>query len=134
MTKNEQNRIVAWRLKLLREATELPRNVAQACRHFGISRNTFYKWQARHRAHGEAGLLDRSRAPRRPLGLLHGTWSRRSSTYGRDITLDRGGSWSCLTISGSLIPPGGDGRYTTDSWSPPKTSLPHPATCCRCRS
>ena len=29
MTKNEQNRIVAWRLKLLREATEMPRNVAQ---------------------------------------------------------------------------------------------------------
>ena len=65
MTKSEQNRIVAWRLKLLREASEMPRNVAQACRHFGLSRNTFYKWQARHRAHGEAGLLDRSRAPRR---------------------------------------------------------------------
>ena len=65
MTKNEQNRIVAWRLKLLREATEMPRNVAQACRHFGLSRKSFYKWQARHRAHGEAGLLDRSRAPRR---------------------------------------------------------------------
>jgi hypothetical protein len=66
MTKNEQNRIVAWRLKLLREASVMPRNVAQACRHFGLSRNTFYiKWKARHRAHGEAGLLDRSRAPRR---------------------------------------------------------------------
>jgi hypothetical protein len=31
MTRNEQNRIVAWRLKLLREASEMPRNVAQAC-------------------------------------------------------------------------------------------------------
>ena len=65
MTKNEQNRIVAWRLKLLREASAMPRNIAQACRHFGLSRKSFYKWQVRHRAHGEAGLLDRSRAPRR---------------------------------------------------------------------
>jgi transposase-like protein len=65
MTKTEQNRIVAWRLKLLREASVMPRNVAQACRHFGLSRKTFYKWKARHRAHGEAGLLDRGpvRAP-----------------------------------------------------------------------
>ena len=38
MNKTEQNRIVAWRLKLLREASVMPRNVAQACRHFGIDR------------------------------------------------------------------------------------------------
>ena len=65
MTKTEQNRVVAWRLKLLHEASVIPRNVAQACRHFGLSRKTFYKWKARHRAHGEAGLLDRPRLPRR---------------------------------------------------------------------
>ena len=65
MTKTEQNRVVAWRLKLLHEASVMPRNVAQACRHFGLSRNTFYKWKARHRAHGEAGLLDRPRVPHR---------------------------------------------------------------------
>jgi hypothetical protein len=34
MTKNEQNRVLAWRLKLLHEASVMPRNVAQACRHF----------------------------------------------------------------------------------------------------
>src|SRR6202030_1792915 len=65
MTKTEQNRVVAWRLKLLHEASVMPRNVAQACRHFGLSRNTFYKWKARHRVHGEAGLLDRPRVPHR---------------------------------------------------------------------
>ena len=42
MTKNERNRVLAWRLKLLHEASAMPRNVAQACRHFGLSRKTFY--------------------------------------------------------------------------------------------
>lgn len=59
MTKTEQNRVLAWRLKLLREASVMPRNVAQACRHFGLSRKTFYKWKARYKSHGEAGLCDR---------------------------------------------------------------------------
>jgi ACT domain-containing protein len=45
MTKHEQNRIVAWRLKLLREAREMPKNVAQACRHFCLSRRAFYKYR-----------------------------------------------------------------------------------------
>jgi hypothetical protein len=30
MTKTEQNRVLAWRLKVLREASAAPRNVAQA--------------------------------------------------------------------------------------------------------
>jgi hypothetical protein len=47
MNKNEQNRVVAWRLKLLRQADEMPRGVAQTCRHFGLFRKTFYKWKAR---------------------------------------------------------------------------------------
>jgi hypothetical protein len=45
MTKTEQNRVVAWRLKLLRQANDLPRAVAQTCRHFGLSLKTFYKWR-----------------------------------------------------------------------------------------
>jgi putative transposase len=63
MTKTEQNRVLAWRLKVLREASAAPRNVAQACRHFGLSHNSFYKWKARHEAHGNAGLCDQPRAP-----------------------------------------------------------------------
>ena len=65
MTKSDQNRVLVWRLKLLREASVTPRNVAQACRHFGLSRKTYYQWKARHKAHGEAGLLDRPRVPLR---------------------------------------------------------------------
>ena len=63
MSKTEQNRILAWRLKILRQAREMPRNVAQTCRHFGISRQAFCKWSARYKSHGEAGLCDRPRAP-----------------------------------------------------------------------
>ena len=36
---------------------------AELCRQFGISRKTGYKMVNRYKAHGEAGLLDRSRAP-----------------------------------------------------------------------
>jgi len=65
MTKHEQARLVNWRLKVLRHATEVTNNVARTCRHFGISRKTFYKWRARYAAHGMAGLCDRPRRPRR---------------------------------------------------------------------
>ena len=38
-------------------------NFSELCRHFGISRRTGYKWLARYKAAGVAGLQDRSRAP-----------------------------------------------------------------------
>lgn len=65
MTKGEQARLVAWRLKILRHAMEEPRRVGVTCRYFGLSRKTFYKWKARFEAHGEAGLCDRPRTPHR---------------------------------------------------------------------
>jgi transposase-like protein len=54
MTNSEQRRLTHWRLKLLQAAGEAG-NVARTCRHFGISRKTFYKWRQRYHAHGEAG-------------------------------------------------------------------------------
>lgn len=39
--------------------------MASACRRFGISRETGYKWWRRYEEGGEDALLDRSRAPRR---------------------------------------------------------------------
>ncbi len=65
MTKAEQTRLRTWRLKVLQRAGEGSRNVAQTCRHFGISRQAFYRWQRRYAAHGEAGLCDRPRRPHR---------------------------------------------------------------------
>ena len=63
MTNSEQRRLTNWRLKVLQAAAGAG-NVARTCRHFGISRKTFYKWRQRHREHGDAGLADRARAPR----------------------------------------------------------------------
>ncbi len=53
MTKAEQARIVAWRLKILR--WDEPRQVARTCRHFGISRTAFYRWKRWFDELGEAG-------------------------------------------------------------------------------
>jgi transposase-like protein len=64
MTKAEQARRLAWRFKVIQQACERSRNVARTCRHFGISRQAFYRWKRRYEAHGAAGLADR---PSRPL-------------------------------------------------------------------
>ena len=65
MTKAEQTRRMAWRFKVLQQAVVQSRNVARTCRHFGISRQAFYRWQRRYAAHGEAGLADRPSTPHR---------------------------------------------------------------------
>jgi transposase InsO family protein len=64
MTKGEQTRLTAWRLRVLRHAAA-EQNVARACRRFGISRKSFYKWRRRHAEYGDAGLCDRPRTPQR---------------------------------------------------------------------
>ncbi len=46
--------------------------VAHVAEQLGISRATAYKWVRRHRAEGEAGLLDRSCQPRRSPRRLDG--------------------------------------------------------------
>jgi transposase len=40
-------------------------SMSELCAEFGISRRVGYKWLARYRAQGAAGLHDRSRAPHR---------------------------------------------------------------------
>jgi transposase InsO family protein len=50
------------RLALLQGA-EQNGSVTASCRRFGVSRRTYYRWRARYRAHGNAGLLDRSSRP-----------------------------------------------------------------------
>ena len=64
MTKGEQARLMAWRLRVLQQAADA-QNVARVCRRFGISRKSFYKWKRRHAEHGDAGLCDRPRTPQR---------------------------------------------------------------------
>ena len=64
MTKSERLRAVTWRHRMLQRAAAAPRSVAQTCRHFGISRKTFYKWKRRFDASGAAGLCDQPRTPK----------------------------------------------------------------------
>ena len=64
MTKDEHLRLVTYRSKLLEYAKRIG-NVSAACRHFGISRERFYKWKKRFDELGDAGLADRPRRPHR---------------------------------------------------------------------
>lgn len=54
-------------VKVLAAVTALveghPVNVSAVCAEHGVSRKTFYKWAARYRAEGLAGLEERSRRP-----------------------------------------------------------------------
>ena len=65
MTKAELARRLAWRFKVIQEAGERSRNIARTCRHFGISRQAFYRWKRRFETHGAAGLADRPSTPHR---------------------------------------------------------------------
>jgi transposase-like protein len=62
MTKAEQSRLTAWRMRVLQQAAD-EGNVARVCRRFGISRKSFYKWKRRRTEHGDIGLCDRARTP-----------------------------------------------------------------------
>jgi transposase InsO family protein len=63
MNKSELQRQAKWRITVIKHASEVTKNVAKTCRHFGIARQTFYKWTRRYQEHGEAGLCNRSRKP-----------------------------------------------------------------------
>jgi transposase len=53
------------RLLLVQRITELGWPPAQAAESLGVSRTTAYNWLGRYRAHGPAGLADRSSRPHR---------------------------------------------------------------------
>lgn len=56
------------RLAFVHQVVTLRTPVSRACRAFGISRKTGYKWLGRYRSHPEQSLRDRSRRPRRSPG------------------------------------------------------------------
>lgn len=62
------------RLAMLRWHGEHGQNVSQTCRHFGVSRPTFYRWQHRYQQGGLRGLADHSHRPHR---VTPPTWSTR---------------------------------------------------------
>ncbi len=58
------DRQIRHRLAVLRHADEISMNVAATCRHYGITRQTFYTWEKRYKSEGEVGLRERSKAPK----------------------------------------------------------------------
>jgi transposase len=76
MTKADIQRQVNWRIGIIRHASDVSHNVAKTCRHYGVSRKTFYKWAKRYQAEGEVGLCDQSKIPHKSpkatsAGIVH---------------------------------------------------------------
>lgn len=51
------------RMAFVRAVLNEEESMSVLCERFGISRKTGYKWWQRYQAHGEAGLVEQSRAP-----------------------------------------------------------------------
>ncbi len=60
------------RLKWMDYYQQHQRNASLTCRHFDISRQTFYRWRRRYNPRNLASLEDRSRRPHR---VSQPTWS-----------------------------------------------------------
>jgi transposase len=71
------------RLLLVQRITELGWPPAQAAESLGVSRATAYKWLARYRQHGQAGLADGSSRPHRCPHALPAAQVRRVLTTRR---------------------------------------------------
>jgi transposase InsO family protein len=54
---------MSLREEFVKQAMQEGANMSELCRAYHISRSTGYKWVARYRAEGQAGLRDRSRRP-----------------------------------------------------------------------
>jgi transposase InsO family protein len=98
-------KVLAMDVKML--VATLPDDVKLApwCRRLGISRQTAYKWRARYRREGRAGLEERSRAAKRPAGRISAELEDQIVAARKwlcDVGLDGGpGSvWSLLTDQG----------------------------------
>lgn len=59
---------MSLRLEFVTLASPEDANIRELCRRFGISPNTAYKWLARYRADGPAGLAEHSRRPQTSPG------------------------------------------------------------------
>ena len=62
-SERELERRAKHRLEILTHAEEVNGSIAATCRHFGISRNVYYRWQRHYEEFGFDGLKDRSRRP-----------------------------------------------------------------------
>lgn len=58
-----ETNVMKERLAFVRDLESGHWSMSELCERYGVSRPTGYKWLARHRAGGDAGLTDLSRAP-----------------------------------------------------------------------
>jgi transposase-like protein len=58
-----ETNVLDERLKFVADYESGQWSMTELCERYGVTRPTGYKWLARHRADGRAGLADRSRAP-----------------------------------------------------------------------
>jgi transposase len=113
MTEREQQRLVNHHLAVIRHAEEVTGNVAQTCRYFGITRQTFYVWLRRYQEMGLEGLRDKSRRPHHSPNATSAEvvgkiiYLRQNYHFGpgkiamylhryHDITLSKSGVWRIL--------------------------------------
>jgi len=61
----QAQRDISRKLKVFEHAVASS-NVAFTCRHFGISRDTFYQWKRAYAAHEEKGLINSKPCPENP--------------------------------------------------------------------
>src|SRR5258706_12381553 len=98
-------KVTAMDVKMVVGALPDDVKLAAWCRRLGISRQTAYKWRARYRADGPAGLEERSRAARRPAGRISAELEDQIVAARKwlcDVGLDGGPAsvWSLLTDRG----------------------------------
>jgi len=62
MTVSEHRRQIKRKLKILK-CSEFGSNVSKKCRHYGISRETYYKWKRTLQEHGEEALKNSKPCP-----------------------------------------------------------------------
>ena len=63
--KIQEKRDIIRKLKVFEHA-KTSGNVSFTCRHFGISRDSFYKWKRAYAEHGERGLINSKPCPENP--------------------------------------------------------------------
>ncbi len=62
---HQAQRDIARKLKVLEHA-KVSGNISFTCRHFGVSRETFYQWKQAYSAQGEVGLVSSKPCPENP--------------------------------------------------------------------
>ena len=139
----KETSVESERLRFIERVTAGEEPVTELCRQSGISRKTGYKLIHRYEAHGEDGLLDRSRRLMTTPTPRHASWrsasSRRSaptprgvprsSSPGHDMEPDA--LWPAPSTAGGILDRAGlvqrrRRRRRASPWSEPFAHATHP--------